>query len=188
MRVGGERAGVGNTVDTNTIVGLRVSVETTTAQPAVSTPPLPPPPPPPPRRPAPPDFGFQINGSFFFPRLDSTRLDAHLPVCELTPTTTFLHLRNFHLPLAPSSSALPPSFSPSFSFSLLCPSARSTTTTPLPNAPCTSALCDFECGLQPERRQAASHSRVRDDPLALMEDSPRRDSPNHRFEHSRSRG
>lgn len=50
--------------------GVRVSVESTTAQPAVSK--LPPPLPPPPRRPAPPDFGFQINGSFFFPRLDST--------------------------------------------------------------------------------------------------------------------
>ena len=49
-----------------------MSAETTTAQPAVSTLPPPPPPPPPPRRPAPPDFGFQINGSFFFPRLDST--------------------------------------------------------------------------------------------------------------------
>lgn len=166
MRVGRERAGVGNTVDTNTIVGLRVSVETTTAQPAVSTPP--PPLPPPPRRPAPPDFGFQINGSFFFPRLDSTRLDAHLPVCELTPTTTFLHLRNFHLPLASSSLFralflfLPPPFG-----------AIHGVTTPLPNAPCTSALCDFECGLQP-----AASAMTRS---LLMEDSRLGDSSNHRF-------
>lgn len=69
-------------------------------------PPTPPPLPPPPRRPAPPDFGFQINGSFFFPRLETRRSptpvsarydpydDDHLPAPSKLPSSA----RAFPLP------------------------------------------------------------------------------------------
>ena len=127
-----------------------MSVETTTAQPAVSTLPPPPPPPPPPRRPAPPDFGFQINGSFFFPRLDSTLTYQSASSPLQPPSCTFetsifrsRHPLLFH------------SLSLSLSLSLSHPPYSaihgSIHTTPLPNAPCTSALCDFECALQPSQ-------------------------------------
>lgn len=56
--------------------------------------PTPPPLPPPPRRPAPPDFGFQINGSFFFPRLETRRsptpvVDEIRPLRRRPPSCTF---------------------------------------------------------------------------------------------------
>lgn len=59
------------------------------------TPPTPTPPPlPPPRRPAPPDFGFQINGSFFFPRLETRRSPTPVvgeirPLRRRPPSCTF---------------------------------------------------------------------------------------------------
>lgn len=140
--LGGERRG-----RTNTIVDLCASIRgITTAQSAVSAlppppPPLPPPLPPPPRRPAPADFGFQINGSFFFPRLDSTRPDSTLTYTQFAsssplrpPSCTFETsiFRSRQPPPAASSSTPPPS------------TARR-------NASCTSALRDFQCALQPVR-------------------------------------
>lgn len=83
------------------VVGMRAPRNHHRTRPTPSTPSTPPPPPPP-RRPAPPDFGFQINGSFFFPRLD-----AHLPQRSRSEIRPLLRRRppsctfeNFHLPLA----------------------------------------------------------------------------------------